>query len=478
MPQLGETVTEGTITKWMKAVGEEVARDEPLFEVSTDKVDSEVPSPAAGVLSEILVPEGETVEVGVRLAVIGDGSGASGSSGAPGTEAAEAPAPAPAPEAAPPAPAPAPPPPPPPPAQAAPPPPPPAAPAPASAPAPAAEPPPVGTDGNGTGAGASVLSPMVRRILSENDIDESEVTGTGAGGRITRDDALRAADARRSAGATAAPPPAVPTQAAPAQAAPAAPPARVAPVAPTVSMAPFRTAGDQIVPFSNMRRRTAEHMVRSKATSPHAFIANEVDFEAVERVRTAWGERFKAEEGFSLTYLPFVARAAVEALRDFPLLNASVVEDSLVVHSEVNLGIAVDLSHDGLIVPVIHRAEEVTLRGVARRIRDLAERARGRQLNADDIAGGTFSITNDGPFGTYFTVPIINQPQVAILATDGIARRPVVVTQADGSESIAIHSTGILGVSWDHRAVDGAYVSLFLAKVAELLGTRDWAAEL
>jgi pyruvate dehydrogenase E2 component (dihydrolipoamide acetyltransferase) len=232
------------------------------------------------------------------------------------------------------------------------------------------------------------------------------------------------------------------------------------------------------VPFSNMRRRTAEHMVRSKATSPHAFIANEVDFESVERVRKAWGERFKAEEGFALTYLPFVARATVEALRDFPLLNASVVDDSLLVHAEVNLGIAVDLSHEGLIVPVIHRAEEVTLRGVARRIRDLAERARGRQLNADDIAGGTFSITNDGPFGTYFTVPIINQPQVAILATDGIARRPVVVTQDDGSESIAIHSTGILGVSWDHRAVDGAYVSLFLRKVADLLGTRDWAAEL
>jgi 2-oxoglutarate dehydrogenase E2 component (dihydrolipoamide succinyltransferase) len=466
MPQLGETVTEGTITKWMKAVGDEVARDEPLFEVSTDKVDSEVPSPAAGVLSEILVPEGETVEVGVKLAVIGDGSGATGSSDAPAAAAAEAPAPAA--EAAPP-----PPPPPPPPAQAAPPPPSPAAPAPAAEPAP-----PVGADGNGSGAGAQVLSPMVRRILSENDIDESEVTGTGAGGRITRDDALRAADARRSAGATVQPPPAVPTQAVPVQAAPAASPARVAPATPSVSMAPFRTAGDQVVPFSNMRRRTAEHMVRSKATSPHAFIANEVDFETVERVRTAWGERFKAEEGFTLTYLPFVARAAVEALRDFPLLNASVVEESLVVHSEVNLGIAVDLSHEGLIVPVIHRAEEVTLRGVARRIRDLAERARGRQLNADDIAGGTFSITNDGPFGTYFTVPIINQPQVAILATDGIARRPVVVTQPDGSESIAIHSTGILGVSWDHRAVDGAYVSLFLAKVAELLGTRDWAAEL
>jgi pyruvate dehydrogenase E2 component (dihydrolipoamide acetyltransferase) len=243
-------------------------------------------------------------------------------------------------------------------------------------------------------------------------------------------------------------------------------------------MAAFRRAGDQVVPFSNMRRRTAEHMVRSKATSPHAFIANEVDFENVERVRKAWGTRFKEEEGFSLTYLPFIARATVEALRDFPLLNASVADDALVVHAEVNLGIAVDLANQGLIVPVIHQAEEVTLRGVARRIRDLAERARSRQLNADDIAGGTFSITNDGPFGTYFTVPIINQPQVAILATDGIARRPVVVTQSDGSESIAIHSTGIIGVSWDHRAVDGAYVSSFLARVSDLLGSRDWAAEL
>src|SRR5580692_5179879 len=185
--------------------------------------------------------------------------------------------------------------------------------------------------------------------------------------------------------------------------------------------------------------------VWSKATSPHAFIAYEVDFESIERVRKVWGERFKSEEGFSLTYLPFVARAAVEALRDFPLLNASVVEESLVVHPQVNLGIAVDLHHEGLIVPVIHHAEEVTLRGVARRIRDLADRARNRQLNADDISGGTFSITNDGPFGTYFTVPIINQPQVGILATDGIARRPVVVTQPDGSESIAIHSTGVIG---------------------------------
>ncbi len=489
MPQLGETVTEGTITRWFKSVGDAVERDEPLFEVSTDKVDSEVPSPAAGVLTQILVPEGETVEVGVALAVIGDGSEGAAAPAAPAG--AQAPAPpepmgAPAVQTAPPVSAA-------PPAQTAPPsPPPPAAAQPSPAPAAPSASPPASTP-NGSAGGTSeplVLSPLVRKLLSESGISEAEVTGTGPGGRITREDALAVIESRGAAPAPPAPPvapappaPAVqPTAPGPPPQAPATPPvptrAPMAAPAPPVSMASFRAAGDQVVPFSNMRRRTAEHMVRSKATSPHAFIANEVDFEAVERVRRAWGERFRAEEGFSLTYLPFVARAAVEALRDFPLLNASVVDDSLLVHAEINLGVAVDLSHEGLIVPVVHRAEEITLRGTARRIRDLAERARGRQLNADDIAGGTFSITNDGPFGTYFTVPIINQPQVAILATDGVARRPVVVTQPDGTESIAIHSTGILGMSWDHRAVDGAYVSLFLKRVSELLNSRDWAAEL
>ncbi|HVB91519.1 MAG TPA: dihydrolipoamide acetyltransferase family protein [Acidimicrobiales bacterium] len=487
MPQLGETVTEGTVTRWMKAVGEQVERDEPLFEVSTDKVDSEVPSPAAGVLTEILVPEGETVEVGVKLAVIGDGAAGGDAPSAVETSPAAPPADPPAPPqppAAPPPPRAAPP--------AAPSADPPAPPQPGVAEPPAPAPAPEAELPAASGADASeplVLSPVVRKLLAESGITAAEVTATGVGGRITREDVLKVIDARHATPPPAAP--AAPPSAAPAPpvSAPATPPAvAVASIpsgpmvgaqpAPAQSMASFRRAGDQVIPFSNMRRRTAEHMVRSKATSPHAFIANEVDFEGVERVRKAWGERFRAEEGFSLTYLPFIARSAVEALRDFPLLNASVLDDSLVVHAEVNLGIAVDLAHEGLIVPVIHRAEEVTLRGVARRIRDLAERARGRQLNADDISGGTFSITNDGPFGTFFTVPIINQPQVAILATDGIARRPVVVTQADGSESIAIHSTGILGVSWDHRAVDGAYVSSFLARVSELLGSRDWAAEL
>ncbi|MHB1777257.1 MAG: dihydrolipoamide acetyltransferase family protein [Acidimicrobiales bacterium] len=556
MPQLGETVTEGTITRWMKTVGDHVDRDEPLFEVSTDKVDSEVPSPAAGVLAEILVPEGETVEVGARLAVIGDGGAPAAPVEAPAAEAA-APPPAPPPASSPPAPPaqtapsptfpqpapapmaaqappPEPPPPEPPPTAPEPPAPPPAPAAPAPEP-PAAEQPPTGDP--------RLLSPVVRRLLSENGIDPSEVTGTGLGGRITREDVLALIDAR-AGNATSAPPtgdgpattvaapappptvepappptteqappptteqaPATTTEQAPATPTapppPPAPPTTTEPAPPppaaatstgattpaaappspppparTSSVAAIRPNGDRVVPFSNMRRRTAEHMVRSKTTSPHAFIANEADFEVVERVRSAWGGRFKAEEGFSLTYLPFIARATVEALREFPYLNASVADQSLVVHQQVNLGIAVDLDHEGLIVPVVHHAEEITLRGLARRIRDLADRARNRQLTADDISGGTFSITNDGPFGTYFTVPIINQPQVAILATDGIKRRPVVVTLPDGSESIAIHSTGVIGTSWDHRAVDGAYVSSFLRRVAELLATRDWAAEL
>ena len=505
MPQLGETVTEGTITRWMKSVGEQVNRDEPLFEVSTDKVDSEVPAPASGVLSEILVPEGETVPVGARLAVISDGAGGT----ATATEAAapQAPPAPPPPPQAPPAPPPppqappAPPPPPPPPPQAPPPPPP-------AGYVQRSDEVPAGPAGQASDAGVApasgaesmLLSPVVRRLLDENGISPSEVTGTGLGGRITREDVLSFIDARRGPGAGAppaaapqagpapgpagpapvAPPPASPVQAPP-PAFPAAS-ATVAPVpappAPGTATAVFRPSTDRVVPFSNMRRRTAEHMVRSKATSPHAYIAYEADFERVERVRNAWRERFKSEEGFSLTYLPFIARATVEALREFPNLNASVVDDTLVVHQQINLGIAVDLNHEGLIVPVVHRAEEITLRGIARRIRDLAERARNRQLTADDISGGTFSITNDGPFGTYFTVPIINQPQVGILATDGVRRRPVVVELPDGSESIAVHSVGVIGLSWDHRAVDGAYVSSFLRKVAHVLDTRDWASEL
>jgi 2-oxoglutarate dehydrogenase E2 component (dihydrolipoamide succinyltransferase) len=219
-------------------------------------------------------------------------------------------------------------------------------------------------------------------------------------------------------------------------------------------------------------------MIRSKATSAHTLVALEADYENVEKTRKSHGAKFKAEEGFSLTYLPFVARATTEALHEWPNLNASVGDDALIVHHRINLGIAVDLDHTGLIVPVVKGAEELTLRGIARKIRDISTRARGKQLNADDISGGTFSITNAGPFGTFLTAPVINQPQIGILSTDGVKRRPVVITQADGSEAIAIHSMGLLCLSWDHRAVDGAYAAAFVARIVEILATRDWSAEL
>jgi 2-oxoglutarate dehydrogenase E2 component (dihydrolipoamide succinyltransferase) len=245
---------------------------------------------------------------------------------------------------------------------------------------------------------------------------------------------------------------------------------------PTATAAP--APRDEVVPFTNIRRRTAEHMVRSKATSAHTLMAKEIDYERVEQVRRAHGDRFRAEEGFSLSYLPFAALAAVEALADFPHLNASVGEDSLIIHHDINLGIAVDLDNEGLIVPVVHNAEELNLLGMARRIRDVADRARTKRLSLDDISGGTFSITNAGPFGTLITGAIINQPQVAILSTDGVARKPVVVQLPDGTESITIHSVGLAAMTFDHRAVDGAYVARYLARMSEILDDRDWAGEL
>jgi 2-oxoglutarate dehydrogenase E2 component (dihydrolipoamide succinyltransferase) len=464
MPQLGETVTEGTITKWLKAVGDPVERDEPLFEVSTDKVDSEVPSPAAGVLTQILVEEGDTVDVGVKLAVIGDSGSANGSE-AP--TAAETPAPAAeAPAPPPPAPA-APAPPPPPPAPAASPAPAPPASAPAPAPVTAQAPAPVGGSGNGL-----VLSPVVRKLLGEHNIDAGSVNGTGIGGRITRDDV----EAVIASGGSSIPGGGVeaPVRAPDVDGGATPPATRLS----TPTPAPRGDGRDEVLPFTNIRRRTAEHMVRSKATSAHTLMVKEIDYERVERVRQSHGPRFKAEEGFSLTYLSFAARATVEALGEFPHLNASVGEDALIIHHDVNLGIAVDLDNEGLIVPVVHHAEELTLRGMARRIHDVADRARTKRLNADDISGGTFSITNAGPFGTLLTGAIINQPQVAILSTDGVSRKPVVVVLPDGSESIAIHSVGLAAMTFDHRAVDGAYVARFLARLSEILSQRDWAGEL
>jgi 2-oxoglutarate dehydrogenase E2 component (dihydrolipoamide succinyltransferase) len=476
MPQLGETVTEGTITKWFKAVGDTVARDEPLFEVSTDKVDSEVPSPAAGVLTAILVEEGDTVDVGVALAVIdGEGSGATPSAAPEAVPAPSVPAAAPpagsAPLAAlpdepvpavPPAPV-----------SAAPPRPqaPPVPPEPTAPPAPRAMSAPT-APGVAVPPGAvdqsQVLSPVVRRLLADHGLDPASIPGTGLGGRITRSDV----EAVIERGGTPSPVPSMPSV--------PVPPGAPAPATPLPTIAANRAPGerDEVVPFTNIRRRTAEHMVRSKATSALTLMVKEIDYERVEQVRRVHGERFREEEGFTLTYLPFVARATVEALAEYPHLNASVGDDSLVVHHDVNLGIAVDLDNEGLIVPVVHRAEELNLRGMARRIRDVADRARTKRLSLDDISGGTFSITNSGPFGTLLTGAIINQPQEAILSTDGVSRKPVVVELPDGTESIGIHSMGLVAMNFDHRAVDGAYVARFLARLSAILDDRDWAGEL
>lgn len=467
MPQLGETVTEGTITRWIKAVGEHVDADEPLFEVSTDKVDSEVPSPASGYLAEIVVPEGETVEVGARLAVLSDAA-PSGAPAAPAAPAAE-----PAGAAPPPGAAPAEPPPPPAPAAtpappaAAPPPPPPPPPAPPAHPgAPAGAPPAPAAPPAAAGGPPVVTSPLVRRLIAERGLDPAGIRGTGEGGRITRRDVMAASPAVPAA-PTAAP--------APGFAAPGASPAGDG-AGPVTSGAPAR--GDERIPFDNIRRRTAEHMVRSKATSAHVYTSIEVDFDRVDRVRRAHRDTWREREGFSLTYLPFVVRAVCDAIVDLPNVNASVDGETLVVHHDVHIGIAVDLAHRGLIAPVIRDADGKRLRLIAREISDLADRARRKALSPDEILGGTFTITNPGGAGTLMTLPILNQPEVAMLSTDGVHKRPVVVEGPDGEDAIAVHPVGVLALTWDHRAFDGAYAAAFLRAVKDTLEERDWEAEL
>ena len=456
LPQLGETVTEGTITRWFKKVGESVAADEPLFEVSTDKVDTEVPSPIAGVLTEIRVPEGDTVPVGTVIAVVGDSAGAPAPApAAPAAAPAPAPAPAPVPQPAPaPAPAPA---------------------APAAAPAPVAAPPapapviapPAPAPAPAPVAASStegvVLSPVVRKLISENGLDVSRIAGTGPGGRITRDDVIAVIES--GAGRAAAPAASVAT-----------PTAAPAPMAAAVPRA-VAGARDESIPLSKIRQATGAHMLMSKGASPHAFSVVEVDFANVDATRSRAKGDFKATEGFSLTYLPFIARAVVDALVEFPHLNASLGANELIVHKYIDLGIAVDLDYQGLIVPVIRDAEEKRLRGLAREVNDLASRARTRRLSPDEISGGTFTITNNGSAGSVLTMPIINQPQVAILSTDAIVKKAVVVEVPGGGDSIAIHPVGNLAMAWDHRAFDGAYAAGFLVKVKSILETRDWSAE-
>jgi 2-oxoglutarate dehydrogenase E2 component (dihydrolipoamide succinyltransferase) len=479
LPQLGETVTEGTITRWFKKVGDAVAADEPLFEVSTDKVDTEVPSPVAGTLTEIRVKEGDTVPVGTVIAVVGAASGASVQ---------PAPAPAPAPVAQPaPAPAPV------------------AQPAPAPAPAPVAQPAPAPAPvmqpaaasvatATRTAIPASVsnklLSPVVRRLVSEHGIDVNALVGTGPGSRITREDVLDFIDKNGSAPKVAAPaqaPAPASAQAPVAQPAPAqAPVAHVAPAtapaAPRVAAPPakFTAASERetVISLSKIRRLTASHMIMSQAVSAHAFSVVEVDYANVDATRSEVKDQFKQSEGFTLTYLPFIARAIVDALAEYPNLNASIEGDNLVVHNYVDLGIAVDLEFQGLLVPVVRSADGKRLRAIAREISDLATRARSRKLTPDEIQGGTFTISNNGSAGSVLTMPIINQPQVAIMSTDAIVRKPVVARLSDGTESIAIHPVGNLAMSWDHRAFDGAYAAGFLAKVKRVLETQDWSAEI
>lgn len=419
MPQMGESIVEGTLTKWLKKPGDKVERDEPLFEISTDKVDTEIPSPAAGTLGELLVQEGQTVQVNAIVARITEGNGAASAPAAPA-----APAPAPPKEE-------------PKPAAAAPPPPPPPAPE------------PVVETREATGP----LSPLVRRIAREKNIDLSKVTGTGAGGRITKED-LEAYGQQSAA-----------------PSAPVAPVSAPAPQAPAVPIGQAQpTAKTRIEPMSNMRIKIAEHMVMSKRVSAHVTTVHRVDMTRVAKMRAKHKENFAAQYGMSLTFLPFVARATVEALRTFPIVNASIDGTNIIYHNEINLGIAVALEN-GLIVPVIRNADEKNVLGLQRSIVDLASRARARQLKPDEIQGGTFSITNFGSFGSVFATPIINQPQVAILGVGAVEKIPVVV---DG-DAIAIRSIAYLALTFDHRLIDGALADQFTGKVKAIL--ESWSEE-
>jgi 2-oxoglutarate dehydrogenase E2 component (dihydrolipoamide succinyltransferase) len=412
MPQLGETVTEGTITRWYKQAGDPVAVDDVLFEVSTEKVDTEVPSAHAGYLRVVHVAEGETVPVGAPLAII--------------TETLDEEVDATPPPAA------------------------------SSAVETAPDEPSVRVDGaptqrrpsrdrDGDAGREAFLSPVVRSLLAEHDLEPEDVVGTGAGGRITRQDVLATVANRLSA-------PRPSTSAAPAR-----------PAVPVPAAGP----DDEVVEFTKARRATAEHMVRSRATSAHTLVATEVDYHQVDGVR----------HGAGLSYLPFVARATIDALRAFPHVNASVGDDQLIVHRRINLGIAVDVAQEALVVPVIREAGDLRLTALAEAMAAVADKARTHRLLPDDVSGGTFTITNVGSHGTLVTAPIINQPQVAILSTDSVRMRPAAVRSDAGEWTVAVRPLGNLSLTFDHRAFDGAYAAAFLAMIRELLEARDWAQE-
>jgi 2-oxoglutarate dehydrogenase E2 component (dihydrolipoamide succinyltransferase) len=425
MPQMGESIVEGTLTKWLKKPGDTVAADEPLFEISTDKVDTEIPSPAAGVLAEVLAQEGQTVQVNSVVARINDGSGAAAAPAPAKVESAspKEPDPVVAPVAVKTEPKPGP--------------------APTSTPAAPAAP------AANTEASLGPLSPLVRRMAREHNIDLTKIKGSGAGGRITKDDV----EAYLKGGAAAAP-----AAASASGAAPSAPAPRVTPV-----------AGTRVEPMTTMRQKIAEHMVMSKRTSAHVTTVHRVDMTKVAKMRAKHKDGFAARHGMSLTFLPFVTRATTEALAQFPIFNASIDGTNIVYHNEINIGIAVALD-GGLIVPVIKQADEKNVTGLQRSIVDLAGRARAKQLKPDEIQGGTFSITNFGSFGSVFATPVINQPQVAILGVGTIEKVPVVIDDA-----IAIRSQCFLALTFDHRLIDGALADQFTAKVKAVL--ENWSED-
>ncbi len=419
MPQMGESIFEGTITKWLKKVGDTVAQDEPLFEISTDKVDAEIPSPTAGTLTEIKVAEGTTVQINTVVAVIG---GLAGASAAP---AAVAPTPV---------------------AKAE-------APKPAAVPAsPAAE--PVSADAEETATADGVRSsPLVRKIAKENNLDLTKVKGNGSGGRITKEDAL-AAIAQRGSAPAAAPAPA------------AAAASKPAPAAPGSSV-----VLGELVPLSRMRSIIAQRMVESKHTSPHVHTCFKIDLTKIVKLREKEKSKYEQRNGVKLTYMPFITRAVINTLRKMPIVNASMEGDGIRYRKNVNIGIAVALDW-GLIVPVIKEAEDKSFLGIARAIVDLAERARGKKLKPDEVGGGTFTITNPGIFGEQFGTPIINQPESAILGVGGLFKEPTVLTDESGSDSIAIRSIIRLTLGFDHRIVNGADAGKFMQEVKKYL--ENW----
>ena len=413
MPQMGESITEGTITKWLKKVGDSVQRDEPIFEISTDKVDAEIPSPAAGTLTEITVPEGSTVQINTVVAVIGGGAG---------KPAAAAPA-----KAAP------------------------AAPAPAAAatPAPAAPAAAASTGERGRS------SPLVRKIAEENKVDLAQVAGTGSAGRITKEDILGHIEGGAKPAAAAAPAPAAASK-------PAAP-------------AAAQPAPGEFVPFTKMRSIIAQRMVESKRTSPHVHTVFKVDMTRIVKLREKEKNKYEQRNGVKLTYMPFITRAAIAALRKHPIVNASIQGDGILYNKNINIGIAVALDW-GLIVPVLKQTEEKNFLGIARGIVDVAERARNKKLAPDEISGGTFTLTNSGIFGEQFGTPIINQPQSAILGIGGLNKEAEVLTDKDGNDSIAIRSIQRFTLGFDHRIVDGADAGKFMTDFKSYL--ENWSEDI